>query len=199
MKNVNDLQAVSNLVFSFTDYALKERLASRLCSVYGRWLGGFRTYESRAAKSRQGFEIEVLAGSQGGPAGPEVNRRVVLASKSLFSPVAFNKYAVNLAALEETALGALEAGAASGRILLFDELGPMAMLSEKFSSRAVELLFSDRPCVVFYRKGARVFEDAFAKMADTVIIELTPANWAGAVESAQAWLDGLVGGMENFK
>jgi len=140
-----------------------------------------------------------LDGAQSGPAGPEGRGRVVLASKNLFSPVAFNKYAVNLPALEETALGALEAGAASGRVLFFDELGPMALLSEKFSSRAVALLFSGRPCVVFYRKGARVFEDAFAKMADTVIIELTPVNWAEAVKGAQAWLDRLVGGMENFK
>lgn len=188
MRSACDLSSASNLVFGFRDCRLKERLASKLCAAYGRWLGGFRTREARAGQSRQGFEIEVLGGG-----------RAVLASKSLLSPVAFNKYGVNLRALEETALGALEAGAVSGKILFFDELGPMAMLSEKFSARAVELLFSGLPCVVFYRKGALVFEDAFSKMRGTVIIELTPANWAEAVMGTQAWLDRLVGGMENFK
>jgi nucleoside-triphosphatase len=188
MKQEKNFYPAANLVFGFKDYALKERLASRLCAVYGRWLGGFRTYETRSGGERQGFELEVLGGG-----------REVLASRSLVSPVAFNKYAVNLPALESAAIGALEAAAAGGKILLFDELGPMAMLSDRFSARAVELLFSGRPCVVFYRKGARVFEDAFAKMTDTVIIELTEENWAEAVAAAQARLDGLVGRMENLK
>jgi nucleoside-triphosphatase THEP1 len=182
------LSTAANLVFSFTDYTLKERLASKLSAGYGRWLGGFRTYEARSGAARQGFELEVLGGE-----------RAVLASKTLLSPVAFNKYGVNLAALEDKALGALEAGAAAGKILFFDELGAMAMLSGKFSSRAVELLFSERPCLVFCRKGARVFEEAFSKMDDTVIIELTPANWAGVVAAAQAWLDRRVQSMENIK
>ncbi|OGR40880.1 MAG: hypothetical protein A2X35_02800 [Elusimicrobia bacterium GWA2_61_42] len=188
MNRKPDLSAASNLVFSFGDYPLKERMAARLCSVYGRWLGGFRTREAREGGERLGFEIEALGGA-----------RAVLASKGLLSPVAFNKYGVNLRALEETALGALEAAAASGKILFFDELGPMAMLSPAFSARAVELLFSGRPCVVFCRRGAKVFEDAFAKMADTVIIELSQENWAEAVEGTQAWLDRLVRNMENFK
>lgn len=182
------LPSASHLIFSFSDCALKERMSSKLVSLYGRWLGGFRTFELRAGKAREGFALQALGGE-----------RVTLASKSLLSPVCFNKYGLNLAALEVTALGALETAAASGRVLLFDELGPMATLSAKFTGPAVELLFSGRPCVVFYRRGALAFENAFAKMPDTVIIELSRENWAEAVAAAQSWLDRLAGRMENLK
>ncbi|MEK7722160.1 MAG: nucleoside-triphosphatase [Elusimicrobiota bacterium] len=192
------------LVFSFTDCALKERLSTKLCAAYGRWLGGFRTLEIRRGKTREGFEIEALGGgwSEGGlPACRQAqfreNRRVVLASRSIVSRVSFNKYALDLAALEVTALAALEEAAAGGKVLLFDELGPMSMKSGKFSARVVELLFSPAPCLVFYRNGAAVFEKAFSKMSDTVIIELTEPGWAEAVSSAEAWLDRLAEGMRD--
>lgn len=176
------------LVFSFTDCALKERLSARLCAAYGRWLGGFRTLELRRGKVREGFEIEALGGE-----------KAVLASRSLVSPVSFNKYALDLAALEGTALAALERAAAAGKVLFFDELGPMALKSERFSARAVELLFSPSPCLVFYRRGSEAFEEAFTKMSDTVIIELTEAGWAEAVAAAEAWLDRLAGELEMNK
>ncbi len=186
--DVRAVPLVARLVFSFRDCALKERLSARLCVDYGRWLGGFRTLEKRAGAIREGFEIEALGGG-----------REILASKKLLSASVLNKYGLNLRALENTALGALETAAASGKILLFDELGPMAMRSEKFSARAVELIFSGKPCLVFYRKGAAVFEEAFSKMADTVMIELSQENWAGAVAAARAWLDARIGGMEPNK
>ncbi|MBI4350597.1 MAG: hypothetical protein HY550_04095 [Elusimicrobia bacterium] len=174
----------SKLVFGFSGCALKERLSARLCASYGRWLGGFRTLESRRGGEREGFELEALGGE-----------RVVLASRGIVSPVSFNKYALNLAALEVTALGALEAAAAGGKVLLFDELGPMAMKSEKFSARAVELLFSPAPCLVFHRRGAAVFENAFSKMSGTLKLELTEAGWAEAVSAAETWLDRFAEGL----
>lgn len=176
----------ANIVIGFSDCALKERLSAKLCAAYGRWLGGFRTLELRDGRVRKGFEIAALGGG-----------RAVLASRELVSPVAFNKYGVDLGALEATALPALEAAAAGGRVLFFDELGPMVLLSARFSARAVELLFSGRPCVVFYRRGAKTFEDAFSRMRDTVIIELSRESWAEAVTAAQTFLDTTVPLMEN--
>ena len=186
MKYPRGLAAASNLVVSFSDYGLKTRLADKLVTSYGRWLAGFRTFELRSGGSRAGFEIGSLGGD-----------RAVLASKSLHSPVSFNKYGVSLAALEDTALGSLESAGAD-KVLLLDELGSLAMLSPRFSARVVELLFSGRRCLVFYRKGASVFEDAFSKMADTVIIELTPGSWAEVVASSQAWLDRQAEGTEKI-
>ncbi|MHB0995762.1 MAG: nucleoside-triphosphatase [Elusimicrobiales bacterium] len=177
--------ASSRLVFAFSDCALKDRLSARLAADYGRWLAGFRTQERRAGGARDGFDVEALGGA-----------REVLASRSVVSSEAFNKYGLNTAALERTALPALEAGAAAGKILLFDELGPMASRSEKFSARAVELLFSGRPCLVFYRRGAAAFEAAFARMDDTAILELSAGTWAEAVAAARAWLDYKVKLME---
>ena len=174
-----------NLVFTFTSYPLKERLAARLCSSYSRWLGGFRTFETRDAGGRGGFELEPLGGS-----------RVVLASKQLLSPVAFNKYGLNLEALEVAALTALETAAAAGRVLVMDELGPMALKSEKFSSRIIALLFSSSPCLVFHRRGAAVFEEVFGKLEHTAVMELSEGGWAAAVAAAEAWLDSRIPGLE---
>lgn len=178
MKVSQKLLRAPRLVFAFSACGLKERLSARLCASYGRWLGGFRTLELRAGGKRCGYEIAALGGG-----------RAVLASRELVSPVSFNKYALNLAALEEVALPALESAAAAGKVLLFDELGPMATRSEKFSARAAGLLFSGAQCLVFLRRGAAAFEGTFARAEDTVIIELTEEGWAEAVASAEAWLD----------
>lgn len=179
------LPAASRLVFSFADCGLKERLSARLAGAYGRWLGGFRTVELREGGKRAGYEVLALGGG-----------RAVLASRSIVSPVAFNKYALDLAALEKVALPALEAAAASGKALLFDELGPMAMKSERFSARAVELLFSGAQCLVFLRSGSEIFEKAFARAEGAVTVPLTEEGWAEAVAAAEAWLDLRAGRME---
>jgi nucleoside-triphosphatase THEP1 len=186
MKLPTGLRTASKLVFAFSDCGLKARLSGKLAAAYGRWLGGYRTLELRAAGKRAGYEVLAL----GGP-------RAVLASREIVSPVSFNKYALDLGALERTALPALEAAAAAGKVLLFDELGPMAMKSEKFSARATELLFSGAQCLVFLRRGASAFEGAFGRMGDTVIIDLAEENWAEAVAAAEAWLDLRAGLMEN--
>ena len=180
--------AAQNLVLTFSSYPLKERLAARLCAAYARWLGGFRTFEARSGAERSGFEIAALDGA-----------RVVLASKQLRSAAAFNKYGLNLDALEITALGALDAAAAAGRVLVMDELGPMTLRSEKFSARVVELLFSASPCLVFHRRGAALFEAAFQKLENTAVVELSQSGWAEAVAAAEAWLDARIAGMENAK
>lgn len=175
---LHDPRTADKLFIAFSDCALKERLSARLCADYGRWLGGFRTLELKEGGKRAGFEIEALGG-----------RRAVLASRSIVSPVSFNKYALDLRALEHTALPALEAAAASGSVLYFDELGPMAMLSERFSARAVELLFSPAACLVFFRRGAALFEDAFAKMENSVTVELTEAGLPEAMGAVLPWMD----------
>lgn len=185
MKNI---PAAVNLVLTFSSYPLKERLASKLCAGYARWLGGFRTFETRSGGSRCGFELAPLGGS-----------RVVLASKQIFSAVAFNKYGLALDALEVTALGALDAAAAAGRVLVMDELGPMALKSGKFTARAIELLFSPSPCLVFHRRGAEVFEAAFARFENTAVIELSEGGWDVAVAAAEAWLDARIASMEDAK
>jgi len=176
----------SKLVVTFSSCPLKERLAARLCGDYARWVGGYRTYEARSAAGRGGYELEAIGGA-----------RVQLASKELLSPVAFNKYGLNLAALETTALAALETAAAAGRVLVMDELGPMALCSAKFSARAVDLLFSSSSCLVFCRRGAKLFEDAFLKMDGVVRIDLTEPGWAEAVAAATAWFDARIPFMEN--
>lgn len=166
------------LFIAFSDCALKERLSARLCADYGRWLGGFRTLELREGGKRGGFEVQALGGA-----------RAVFASRSIVSPVSFNKYALDLGALEGTALPALEAASEAGKVLYFDELGPMAMMSERFSARAVELLFSPAACLVFFRRGAAVFEDAFGKMENALTVELTEAGRAEALGVILPWMD----------
>ena len=44
--------------------------------------------------------------------------------------------------------------------------------------------------------SSEAFGEAFSRMSDTVIIELTEAGWAEAVAAAEAWLDRLAGEME---
>ena len=174
------------LVFTFASCPLKERLADKLCASYGRWLGGFRTFEVRSGSGRGGYDLQPLGGG-----------RVTLASKSFYSPVAFNKYGLNLDALEKDALGALDAGAAAGKVLLIDEIGPISLKSAKFGGRVTELLFSDAACLVFCRRGTAGFEDTFRKLEGANVAELNAESWADCVAAAERWLDRRISRMVN--
>lgn len=103
-----------------------EKLLERL----GVEASGFFTREVRRAGKRVGFDVESLDG-----------RRGPLARAGQPSPHRVGRYGVDLASFEAVALPALEAGLASGALLVIDEIGKMELFSDAFTAlvaRAVE-------------------------------------------------------------
>ena len=154
-----------NLAIAFRSSSLKETFVERLFSSYNYWLSGFRTFEERAAGSRLGFILETARGA-----------RFELASKNLSGPARINKYGVNLSGLEAAFKEAFDEAVREKKILLLDELGPMALLSPSVRSLAARALVSAVPCLVFFRRGAKSFEGTLAGLDNTVVAELDPSR-----------------------
>ncbi len=109
----------------------KSTIASRVASVLGRRAGGMLTRELRERGRRVGFEVLDIA----------TGRRALLAHVSLSSTYRIGRYGVDLSALEEVGVEAVQKALEERRFIIIDEIGPMELLSRAFI-HAVEKVFS---------------------------------------------------------
>jgi len=167
-----------NLALRVGDEALKGRLIARLVSNYSYWLGGFYTQEIRSGSAREGFMLKTPGG-----------RSEIMASKSIMSPVSFNKYGVSLPALDGLAAESLAAARKERKIALIDELGPLTLESKKLAAAALETLASDTPCLATFRKNAKKFEEPFIKMSNTRVLDLDAAGLSGVLARLDDWME----------
>ena len=167
-----------NLVLRVRDEALKRRLLIRLISDYSYWLGGFYTVELRSGPVREGFMLKTLRG------GSEI-----MASRAMLSPVAFNKYGVNMRALDGLAADSLADARKNGKITLMDELGPITLGSAKLAAAVTEALASDMPCLATFRGNAGSFEGTFVKMENTQVTDLTGSSVHGFQDRLAGWME----------
>lgn len=167
-----------NLALRIGDEALKARLIARLVANYSYWLGGFFTVELRSGSAREGFMLKTPGG-----------RSEIMASRAILSSVSFNKYGVNLRALDGLAARGLADARKDGKIALLDELGPLTLESKTLAAAALETLASGTPCLAAFRKGAGKFERTFIKMDNTEVLDLDAAGFSGASGRLDAWME----------
>ncbi|MBI4801938.1 MAG: hypothetical protein HY796_05380 [Elusimicrobia bacterium] len=168
-----------NMALRVNSGALKSRLLKKFISNYGYWLGGFFTQELRSGGVREGFILKTPRG------GWEL-----LASKKIISKTVFNKYGVNLPALDVLGVQSLVQARKEGKIVLLDELGPLILQSEKLAVQALDALGSgETPCLATFRKGAKTFEEAFLKMDNTIVLDLNGKTFTEVEAVLEGWLE----------
>lgn len=131
--------------------------------------GGFYTRELRQSGRRSGFEIVTLAG-----------QTEHLATKDpalTFDPEApFGRYRVNLAAIDDVAVPALLRAQAQGQIVVIDEIGPMELLSDRFSRAVLALLDSQAVVLGTIMQRRHELADQIKAHPRVTMKEVTPAN-----------------------
>lgn len=167
-----------NLVLRIHDETLKGRLIASLVSGYSYWLGGFYTAELRSGPVREGFMLKTPGG-----------RSEIMASTTTLSSVSFNKYGINMPALDGLAVRSLEGARKDGKIALIDELGPITLESVKLAAAVLEALASDTPCLATFRGNARKFEETFGKMENTIVLDLTASGLPGVRARLSGWME----------
>ncbi|MFL6244194.1 MAG: NTPase [Acidimicrobiia bacterium] len=144
----------------------KTTLAHRIVTALrerGISVTGFTTEEMRESGRRVGFAIETADGERG-----------ILAHVDLPGPPRVGKYGVDLSALERLAIPSLEA--ASGSIVVIDELGKMELASDQLQG-AVEVLFASSANVVATVHTFRhPFTDDLKERPDVERLHVTAAN-----------------------
>ena len=98
---------IKNLILTVCSQNLKTFFVKKVVSNYKYWLGGITTCEIRTGSRRDGYEIITVKGE-----------RSPLASVKIVSGISFNKYAVNIGALEDTALKAIKSAQEEDKIVL---------------------------------------------------------------------------------
>jgi nucleoside-triphosphatase len=149
-------------------------------AVRGRPVDGFLTEECREHDHRVGFWLSPLDG-----------RQVLLAHRTIDSPVRVGPYRVNLSVLDEVAVPVVRRSLGRAPVLFLDELGRMELASPALQDAVLEAL-DTVPCVVATAGVAPLpWLDALKRRKDVELIPLTAANRAVVAEELGARLEAL--------
>src|SRR5437762_9352317 len=99
----------------------KTTLIKRVVDRLPQGSGGFYTEEIRTNRTRAGFKIVTLDGSQ-----------VVFAHVDFKTRERVGKYGLDLSALEAVGVKAVQDAVQAQRLVVIDEIGPMEIRSRKF-------------------------------------------------------------------
>ena len=156
---------------------LMKRLAQQLrgCSI-----DGFLTEELREDGQRLGFWLSSLDG-----------RQALLAHRQLESPHRVGSYKVNVAVLDELAVGIIRRGCAKARLLFIDEIGKMELCSHAFAQAVKEAITRGPHVVATGGIHPLPFLDALKHRDNVELIPLTASNWKAVLEELTVRLAAL--------
>jgi nucleoside-triphosphatase len=155
----------------------KTTLLRQVVAELGLPAGGFYTEEVRRGGQRTGFRLVTLDGQE-----------AILASVDLPGPPRVGKYGVDVAALEQVGVPALEEAVASAELVLVDEIGKMEMASHRFRQTVESAL--DAGCCLLgsILLAPYPWADAVKARPEVLVVGLTP----GSREPTRKRLMGLV-------
>lgn len=129
---------------------------------------GFFTREVRRGGKRVGFDIQSIDG-----------RRGTLARAGQPGPWQVGRYGVDIESFEAVALPALEAGLASGALVVIDEIGKMELFSEAFKALVARAVEGPAPLVGTVMIGNPPFVRRIKTHPTVTLVEVTRANRDG--------------------
>ncbi|UCH36411.1 MAG: AAA family ATPase [Armatimonadota bacterium] len=143
-----------------------ERLRAAGVEVFGFWTG-----EIRERGSRQGFDIESLAG-----------KRAVMAHVGLKGGPSVSKYRVDVEAIESVAVEeirrALREGLPGG-ILVMDEIGKMELFCAEFRDAVVAAVDGPLRVLATAMGKPHPFVESITQRPDVEVVAVTAANRDG--------------------
>ncbi len=148
-------------------------------------VGGFFTEEVREGGERVGFQIVTLDG-----------KRDWLARKGLPSPHRVGKYGVDIRAIEQTALPALERALKEATLIVVDEIAKMELCHPQFAPLIWRCLDSSKPVLAVIQKSRLPFLDEVRARGDVQLWEVTAQNRDALPHKLAATLRALAGESE---
>jgi nucleoside-triphosphatase THEP1 len=147
----------------------KSTLVNRLVAIAqqkGLKVGGIRTPEFRdSSKRRVGFFIQDIASRE----------HQIMASVKISSPVSVGRYGVNLEAIRQIGITAINAAIKNADLIVIDEIGKMELAVSEFLPTVTSALNSPKP--VLGTIGLRLKIPVISKLksrSDVTLLTLTP-------------------------
>jgi len=133
--------------------------------------GGFYTQEVRDSGVRVGFELVTLDG-----------RRGLLAHVDNLSTNRVGKYGVDLSALDDIGVGAIQAAIEEESLVVIDEIGPMEIFSAAFRHIVIEALEGETTVLGTIVKRSVPFADVVRQKPQVRLVEVEPGTRDNLVE-----------------
>jgi nucleoside-triphosphatase len=143
----------------------KTTLIRRLVEGLGVPAGGFYTEEIRHGGRREGFALITLDG-----------QTATLASVHTPSHRRVSKYGVDLEAIDEVGVPAIERATAASALVVIDEIGKMELFSNRFRQAVLSALESGKPILGSIMLVPHPWADAIKARPEVEVILLTEAN-----------------------
>jgi nucleoside-triphosphatase len=156
----------------------KTTLIKETCLPYLDKVGGFYTEQIIENGKREGFVIKTFS-----------NEQRLFAKKGLKSPYKVNKYGVDIEALEEIGIKAIQEAIDNNKIIIIDEIGTMELFSEKFRQILFVALNSKNKVLATIRHKSQPFTDEIKKYQDTTVIILTRDNFLQVKGIIRRWIE----------
>jgi nucleoside-triphosphatase len=143
----------------------KTTIIRQIVQHLGDAVGGFYTSEIRKHGRRQGFKIVTLDGQE-----------ATLAHTDITSGPRVSKYGVDLRALDEVGVAALERALETARYVVIDEIGKMELFSERFREAVKEAVQSDKPVIGTVMSGRNPWVDELKALPQVTVLKVTRDN-----------------------
>lgn len=143
----------------------KTTLIRRLVEGLGVPAGGFYTEEIRRGSRREGFAVVTLDGQS-----------ATLASVHTASRQRVSKYGVDLKAIDEVGVPAIERATAGAALVVIDEIGKMELFSNRFRQAVLSALESGKPILGTIMLAPHPWADAIKSRPEVSVILLSESN-----------------------
>jgi len=146
----------------------KTTVIKAVALALGDRVDGFYTEEVRHQGQRQGFQLVTL----------QSDERATLAHVHLRGQgrPGVGRYGVDVAALEQVGVAALERAIARGRFILIDEIGKMELFSQAFKKAVLAAVKGQAPVIATVMAGAHPWVDALKARPDVTLWQVTIEN-----------------------
>jgi len=135
----------------------------------GYTVGGILTPEIRERRRRIGFKIIDLLKKREG----------VMASVFISSPYKVGRYSVDISAIEEVGVPALQDAILQADFVVIDEIGKMELFSRRFVKSLSDCFSSSKPVIATI--GEKVISFFFSKIVkdrhNVKLVRIKPKNW----------------------
>ena len=139
--------------------------------------GGFYTEEIRERGARKGFKIVTLDGKE-----------AVLSHVDIKSTYRVSKYGVDLGAIDELAVPAIEEATKSCDIVVIDEIGKMELYSSRFKEAVNEALDSGKKVLGTIMLASNPVANKIKERPDLVTILVSKTNRDQVRKELLSWL-----------
>jgi nucleoside-triphosphatase len=139
--------------------------------------GGFYTEEIRSGGTRQGFSITALNG-----------QNAILAHVDNPSRYRIGKYGVDITALDDVGVAAVERAIEESDLIVIDEIGKMELFSPRFRESVLKAIDSGKKILATIMLNPHPFADQVKRRPEVKVTEVTRNNHEPILREINHWL-----------